>query len=375
MSNQITQHASIVAHFSLFLVPQERAFIGLSWIPKATVQAALGSAPLDLIREKIDHDDPDFEEWEKWGKEILVTAVVSILLTAPIGLICISKLGPRWLTQDVVENGDELEPSHHAVAIVKDKVVDINDAWAINERNRRDDDTTIAVRKRTQAIRFFSKMKEQMAEIDKIIARDDKMKSSAKSNDGTVLLSELESNPIAPTHSPLVSSSSLMKGGDDNDNEQVKVQNKDNEEKDKGVVKTGLSAKSRQEVEKCMAILEDGIDAVWQVVEDNIELVPTADLFLRAGDEYKDVPTYEEMATRLHGMLVDAQADDFDGTPDATGARKQGRLGSFNLGSNPNLPQRGIAVQHSYRSFSGYKATSSEIATFKKEHQHGPHEI
>jgi NhaP-type Na+/H+ or K+/H+ antiporter len=75
----------------------ERAFIGLSWIPKATVQAALGSVPLDLIRTNLDEDDPDYDKYERWGSVILVTAVMSILVTAPIGLVAISVLGPRWL--------------------------------------------------------------------------------------------------------------------------------------------------------------------------------------------------------------------------------------------------------------------------------------
>lgn len=317
------------------------------------MQAALGSAPLDLIRDKIDHDDPDFEEWEQWGKQILVTAVVSILLTAPIGLVCISKLGPLWLTQDAVDN-DELEPSHHAVAIVKDKIVDINESWAINERNRRDDDNTIAVRKRTQAIRFFSKMKEQMSEIEKILARDDPKKTHDPNSMDDVLLSEIE-NPTAPlTRSPIVRS----------DTQEAMAE-----------VRSGLTPAARQEVHRRLEILEDGIDAVWRVVEDNIEFVPTADLFISTGEEYKDVPTYEEMTSRLHGMLNDAQPDDdLDGTPDAIGARRTGRLGSFNLGSNPRLPNRGINVQHSFRSFSGYKPTNQEIETFKKEHQ-SPHEL
>ncbi|CAM9392590.1 unnamed protein product, partial [Ectocarpus fasciculatus] len=75
----------------------ERAFIGLSWIPKATVQAALGSVPLDIIRESFSEDDDEFDKYERWGNAILVTAVMSILVTAPIGLLAISILGPRWL--------------------------------------------------------------------------------------------------------------------------------------------------------------------------------------------------------------------------------------------------------------------------------------
>lgn len=79
----------------IYVCSYNRAFIGLTWIPKATVQAALGSVPLTLVEEVMDHDDPDFDKYEKWGNDILVTAVFSILITAPIGLVVISELGPR----------------------------------------------------------------------------------------------------------------------------------------------------------------------------------------------------------------------------------------------------------------------------------------
>ena len=52
---------------------KERIFCMISYVPKATVQAALGGIPLSL---GLDH-----------GHEILSIAVIAILLTAPIGLI------------------------------------------------------------------------------------------------------------------------------------------------------------------------------------------------------------------------------------------------------------------------------------------------
>jgi hypothetical protein len=280
---------------------------------------------------------------------------VSILLTAPIGLICISKLGPRWLHQDVVD-GDELEPSYHAVAIAKDKTSGINESWAINERNRRDDDSTIAVRKRTQAIRFFSKMKEQMTEIDKLLAKDDSKKAPIDPNSSEdVLLSEIES----PTKSPLNASTSINVDDD--------------------APKTGLSDSVRKQIEGHMTILEDGIDSVWRVIEDNIEFIPTNDLFLNTtSGGYKDVPTYQEMTDRLSVMLRNDDDNDQDELESsgltATGERKTGRLGSFHLGGTPALPQRNITASHSSRSFSGYKATTQDIELFKKEHK-VPHEL
>lgn len=82
------------------LSTRERAFVGLAWIPKATVQAALGGIPLSLVRSTLHHDDPHFKQYEEWGMAILTTAVFSILITAPIGLLVIQNLGHRWLNYD-----------------------------------------------------------------------------------------------------------------------------------------------------------------------------------------------------------------------------------------------------------------------------------
>uniref|UniRef100_A0AAY4C4C1 Cation/H+ exchanger transmembrane domain-containing protein n=1 Tax=Denticeps clupeoides TaxID=299321 RepID=A0AAY4C4C1_9TELE len=75
------------AGFSL----KEKIFIALAWIPKATVQAAIGSVALDMARMKQD------TEMEKYGMEVLTVAVISILITAPIGALIIGLLGPHLL--------------------------------------------------------------------------------------------------------------------------------------------------------------------------------------------------------------------------------------------------------------------------------------
>jgi len=79
---------------------KEKLFIALSWVPKATVQAALASDPLETIMES-KTGEPDFDKWQQWGNEILTTAVFSIILTAPLGMMIINVLGPRWLSRDV----------------------------------------------------------------------------------------------------------------------------------------------------------------------------------------------------------------------------------------------------------------------------------
>eukprot|EP00928_Gymnodinium_smaydae_P079260 TRINITY_DN63230_c0_g1_i1.p1 TRINITY_DN63230_c0_g1~~TRINITY_DN63230_c0_g1_i1.p1 ORF type:complete len:588 (-),score=88.57 TRINITY_DN63230_c0_g1_i1:91-1854(-) len=93
------------------LVKKERIFVGLAWIPKATVQAALGGIPLDAVRTTMhrDHDPEKFDLYEKWGLQILTTAVFSILITAPIGLLVIQNLGHVWLSYDGTTNQGKSE--------------------------------------------------------------------------------------------------------------------------------------------------------------------------------------------------------------------------------------------------------------------------
>ncbi len=62
---------------------KERLFCIISYIPKATVQAAIGAVPL--------------EAGVKSGDIILAVAVLSILITAPLGAIGIKVTGERWL--------------------------------------------------------------------------------------------------------------------------------------------------------------------------------------------------------------------------------------------------------------------------------------
>jgi len=96
--------AAFFATYGAGLSTKERVFIALAWMPKATVQAALGSVPLDLAKATLTReDDPEkYDTYVEYGTDILTTAVFSILLTAPVGLIVIQKLGPRWLEQSTI---------------------------------------------------------------------------------------------------------------------------------------------------------------------------------------------------------------------------------------------------------------------------------
>jgi NhaP-type Na+/H+ or K+/H+ antiporter len=67
----------------------ERLFVVISYLPKATVQAAIGGAPLAAMRLAGMDTGP--------GEIILAVAVLSILLTAPLGAWAISITGERVL--------------------------------------------------------------------------------------------------------------------------------------------------------------------------------------------------------------------------------------------------------------------------------------
>ena len=74
------------------LSTKERLFVGAAWLPKASVQAALASAPLEAIRaRKLGAD------WIEWGEQIELTAVFAILICATVGIIAVNVLSPLCL--------------------------------------------------------------------------------------------------------------------------------------------------------------------------------------------------------------------------------------------------------------------------------------
>jgi len=66
---------------------KERLFCAISYIPKATVQAAIGAVPLSLGIPS--------------GELILAIAVLSIIITAPLGLI-----GIRWGSKHLLDQDE-----------------------------------------------------------------------------------------------------------------------------------------------------------------------------------------------------------------------------------------------------------------------------
>lgn len=102
------------------LTPSERLFVGLAWIPKATVQAALGAASLEQALEENAGPECVFlpssipcgqcppcpnprqpnlrtSRKEAWGRDILAISALAIVLTAPLGAVAITTAGPLLL--------------------------------------------------------------------------------------------------------------------------------------------------------------------------------------------------------------------------------------------------------------------------------------
>lgn len=84
---------------------KERLFVAFAWIPKATVQAAIGGFVLAQAEAELASLDPSIQDERRsnlelmkdHGLAILTVAVVSIILTAPVGAAIIQPLGEKWL--------------------------------------------------------------------------------------------------------------------------------------------------------------------------------------------------------------------------------------------------------------------------------------
>ena len=89
---------------------KEKIFMAFAWLPKATVQAALGPIFLDMVLKLKDEDWQALGNKDIWlgmGNDILTLAVLSILITAPLGAVSIIALGPKLLTRDAPEDQEE----------------------------------------------------------------------------------------------------------------------------------------------------------------------------------------------------------------------------------------------------------------------------
>lgn len=72
---------------------KEKFFVSLSWMSKATVQAALGPVALKHL------SNSSSDELKNYAYIVQTVSVLSILLTAPLGAILISVTGTKLLTK------------------------------------------------------------------------------------------------------------------------------------------------------------------------------------------------------------------------------------------------------------------------------------
>ncbi|XP_026322651.1 sodium/hydrogen exchanger 9B2-like isoform X2 [Hyposmocoma kahamanoa] len=79
---------------------KEKFFVGLSWMAKATVQAALGTVALDEVKKMyaVTGEDPPAELIE-YAEIVITVCIMSIVITAPVGAIVITIAGPRLLSK------------------------------------------------------------------------------------------------------------------------------------------------------------------------------------------------------------------------------------------------------------------------------------
>lgn len=97
--------ASFISVFGSSLNMREKLFISIAWLPKATVQAAIGPVALDLARTKGD------QQAISNGILVLTVAILSILITAPIGAVLIKLTAPKLLRKSTKDDTLEIELS------------------------------------------------------------------------------------------------------------------------------------------------------------------------------------------------------------------------------------------------------------------------
>lgn len=80
---------------------KERMFMSFAWIPKATVQAAIGGVVLD------EATSANHAQFMEYGTAILTIAVLAIIITAPLGAILTNTFGVKWLDRIAVPDMEE----------------------------------------------------------------------------------------------------------------------------------------------------------------------------------------------------------------------------------------------------------------------------
>jgi len=90
---------------------REKWLVALSWCPKATVQAALCFVPQAMV-EEVMVGRSEYKLYAEMSNLIITTSILSILVTAPIGIIIIERYGPKWLECDVSTTANTANPKN-----------------------------------------------------------------------------------------------------------------------------------------------------------------------------------------------------------------------------------------------------------------------
>lgn len=88
----------VLAYLSLLgksdISGKERFYLAISSLPKATVQASIGPLALEFVaRYKAD-------EHLEVANNVLLASVLAIIMTAPLGALCMVKLAPKLLRKE-----------------------------------------------------------------------------------------------------------------------------------------------------------------------------------------------------------------------------------------------------------------------------------
>ncbi|KAL0849107.1 hypothetical protein ABMA28_013464 [Loxostege sticticalis] len=78
---------------------KEKIFVGLSWMAKATVQAALGPVAIDEVGKMVGVAESELVVLRGYAEIVSTLCILSIVITAPIGAIVITLTGPRLLSK------------------------------------------------------------------------------------------------------------------------------------------------------------------------------------------------------------------------------------------------------------------------------------
>lgn len=74
----------------------EILFIGFVWMPKGTVTATLGSVIYTQVITSVDSNHPQFEDYKQYGLLILITTIITVIISEPMGAAVIRTCG-HWL--------------------------------------------------------------------------------------------------------------------------------------------------------------------------------------------------------------------------------------------------------------------------------------